>query len=311
MRFKNRAWPALPLALIALAPAAWLSCSGADDDPAAEIDWTLDACGFTEPAAATIDVSEQSDVFHGSVFSEIGAELRSGPSPVFHEVSMESGGCRYYKAVTGSCDPPCESGEACSGDGECVAYPESISGGTLEITGLGDKIVVEPEDWSPGTYYGPAQLPAELFAAGDEIGARLAGADFPALALGANGVALLDTELTASGYELLDGQDAELTWTPGPDPEACVRLVINGFNAVHGAPLSDIIVCEGTDTGSLVVPQAFVEEFPYGATPEVTEGYDWPHSVLTRYTRNSAQTDYGRAELVVRSSTYFQPSHPE
>jgi hypothetical protein len=122
---------------------------------------------------------------------------------------------------------------------------------------------------------------------------------------------LMDSELTESGYEMLDGTDAELSWTPGPDPEACVRLVLNGFNAVHGAPLGDVIVCEGTDTGTLVVPQTFVEEFPYGETPVVTEGYDWPHSELTRYTRNSVDTALGRAELVVRSSTYFQPSHPE
>jgi len=287
------------------------SCAGESEGEDVAYDWTLDECGFAEPAAGTIDVAELSDAFHGGVVSRIEASLRTGPSPLFHEVVMEDGDCRYYKSVVGSCDPPCGSGESCTADGDCVPYPESVSGGKLAITGLGDKIVIEPEDWSPGTYIGPDQLPAELFASGDEIGASLAGADFPALALGVLGVEAMDTELTQAGYEMLDGQDAEITWTPGPDPDACVQLVINGFNAVHGAPLSDIIVCEGSDTGSLSVPQAFVEEFPHGETPLVTEGYDWPHSELTRYSRNSTETELGRAELVVRSTTYFQPSHPE
>ena len=288
------------------------SCSGeGGSEPDVTYDWTLDECGFTEPAAATIDVASLSDVFHSGLVAQIEAQLRSGPGPAFHQVFMEEGDCRYYKSAIGTCDPPCGSGEACTVDDECAAYPESLSGGELRITGLGEPIVIEPEDYSPGTYFGPAQLPGELFLPGDEIGASLPGADFPELALGALGVELMGSELTQSGYEMLDGADAEITWNAGPDPEACVRLVINGFNAVHGAPLSDVIVCEGTDTGTMVVPQAFVEEFPYGETPVVTEGYDWPHSELTRYTRNSVDTEYGRAELVVRSSTYFQPSHPE
>jgi hypothetical protein len=299
------------LLLAASLAGAGLACSEEGDQSDIVYDWTLDECGFTEPVAATIDIAELSDVFHGDVVAQIEAHLRGGPSPTFHEVFMEQGGCRYYKSAIGVCDPPCASGEACDIDGECVAYPESLSGGKLTITGLGEKIEIEPEDWSPGTYLGPAQLPGQPFEAGTEIGASLAGADFPELALGALGIETMDTELTHTGYELLDGQDAEITWAPGPDPAACVKLVINGLNEVHGAPLSDIIVCEGTDSGSLVVPQAFVEEFPYGETPIVTEGYDWPHSELTRYTRNSVVTEYGLAELVVRSSTYFQPSHPE
>ena len=133
----------------------------------------------------------------------------------------------------------------------------------------------------------------------------------PAAAIGAFGVEAMDTALTTDGFEMLDGQDAELTWTAGPDPAACVRLVINGFNDVHGAPLSDIIECETADTGSLIIPRSFVEEFPHGETPDVTEGYDWPHAELTRYTQNIVGTDGGQAKLVIRSTTYFQPSHPE
>ena len=154
-------------------------------------------------------------------------------------------------------------------------------------------------------------LPGHLFDSGAPVGATLPGEDFPAVSLGAVGVATMDTALTASGFEMVSGQDAELTWVPGPDLSACVQVALNGFDVTHGAPLSDIIWCEGQDTGSMVIPAAMVERFPMGKTPEVTSGYDWPHSELTRYTRRSQSTAQGLATLVVRSTTCFLLSHPK
>jgi hypothetical protein len=100
-----------------------------------------------------------------------------------------------------------------------------------------------------------------------------------------------------------------VTYTPGPDPDACVALVLNGSSPSHGAPLRDVIVCEALDTGRIVVPRALVERFPAGSTPEVTEGYDWPHSTLSRYARARADTDAGPIELLVRSTVSFLLSH--
>jgi hypothetical protein len=299
------------IGLLSLAAGLLLLACAEEDGSSQKIDWELDPCGFAEAPSGTIDIASFSDYFHGDIVAHISASLRPAPNPTFHEVLMEQGACRYYKSAIGTCDPACEGGEFCTVDDECVTYPATIGGGTLEITGLQEPIEIEPTSYSPGTYFGPTPLPGELFQPGDRIGARLEGDEFPALALGAEGVALMDTALTDNGYEMLDGQDAEITWTPGPSPDACVQLVINGFNQVHGAPLDNFIVCEGADTGSMTIPQAFVEEFPYGETPPVTEGFDWPHSELTRYTRNSADTEVGRAEIVVRSTAYFQPSHPD
>jgi hypothetical protein len=123
------------------------------------------------------------------------------------------------------------------------------------------------------------------------------------------GVVPVDAELTADGLDMLSGQDLEIAWTTGADPDACVQVVLNGFNETHGAPLSDVIRCESADDGSIVVPSAMVDAFPTGETPEVTEGYDWPHSELTRYTRSTADTSGGSASLVVRSSAYFLLRH--
>lgn len=265
-----------------------------------------DACGFGEVGVATIDVAEIA-----ATYSQIGALVRSGPDPSFHVVSQEEGACRHLEARTGFCDPACAAGEACNADDVCFPYPELVSGGTLTIEGLGDPIEIEPEDWSPGTYVGPWDLPVDLFDESDVVLARLAGDTFPAVSLEAKGVAPIDGEIRDTGFEMRGGADAQVTWTPGPDPDACIRFVLNGPNRRHGAPLDHVIECEGPDTGSLVVPQAIVEAFPIGETPEITEGFDWPQSELTRYARDRGATASGAATLVVRSTIIFRYRHPE
>ena len=193
------------------APGCACTESGASDE---DYDWTLDPCGFSEPTVAEIDVSIRSDVYHDGIFARIEASLRNGPVPLFHEVVMEEGDCKYYKAVPGTCDPACGGGEICTVNDECVAYPEGISGGTLKITGLDETVKIQPEDWSGGAYIGPAGLPGQLFESGDSIGAGLSGDAFPALAVGATGVTVMDTDHTDNGFEMVDGLDAVVTWTP-------------------------------------------------------------------------------------------------
>ena len=298
------------LVLVAAAALAGCADEGAQDGPG-EVVVDLDPCGFADPPAALVDVSVSYDIYHPGAFARIEGTVRDGPLPVQHEVVMEEGGCRYLKASLGDCSPACGAGEFCTIDDVCVPYPIGVSGGTLTVLGLGDPIEITAEDWNPGMYVGPAGLPVDLFDSSDAVGAALSGGDFPAVTLGAKGVDPVEPDLVETGFEMVDGQDAEITWTPGADPEACVRAVLNGFNATHGAPLDDIIECEGTDTGSLAIPQALVEEFPHGETPEVTEGYDWPHSELSRYARSSEDVAAGPARLVVRSTAYFLMSHPE
>lgn len=278
---------------------------GVQSDPAVRVD----PCGFAEPAAGTIDVSERSDVFHQGSYSRITGTFHDAPDPIYHEVVLEQGGCRHLRAKQGFCDPACAGDEICTIDDECEPYPLLASAGTLTLTGLGDAIRIEPEAPGTGTYVGPGGLPAALFDAGDAVRARCSGDEFPEASLAAQGVAAMDPDLTATGLRFSDGSDGEVTWTEGDDPEACVSLVLNSFNALHGAPLTDIIQCESPDDGNLRVPRQVIEQFPVGETPEVTEGYDWPHSELTRYTRSTEQADPGPVTLIVRSTTYFRFSH--
>jgi len=293
------------LAAAALLLAGWTAGCGTEGGPAP----APSPCGFALAVAARIDVSERSDVFHGTAYSRVEATVQDGTPPEIYRVSREEGACRYLRPVDAFCDPPCPGGTTCAPDGTCRPYPASISGGTLTVRGLAVPVEVQPADWSPGTYVGPAGLPEPLFAAGDAITATLMGDAFPALKLAARGVASMDPALARTGFTMPAAADATLTWTPGPDPGACVQVLLKGSNAAHGLPLRDAIVCETTDGGSVVVPSSMVQEFPAGTTPEVTSGYDWPHSELTRYTRGVAQTAYGPAELMVRSTTYFLLGH--
>jgi hypothetical protein len=300
-------------ALVAAA-ALVAACADAGDgalEDAGAVVVDLDPCGFAAPPAALVDVSISYDVYHSGAFARIEGLVRDAPYPVFHDVVMEEGGCRYLEVAYGSCDPACPNGEVCVLGDVCAPYPSALSGGTLTVSGLGEPFEIAAEAWDVGTYVGPAGLPADLFDSSDAVGAKLEGGDFPAVAMGARGVDAIDPDLVETGFEMVDGQDAVITWTPGADPEACVRVVLNGRNATHGAPLDDVIECEGPDTGTLTIPQALVEALPHGATPEVTEGYDWPHSELTRYTRSSVDVEQGPARLLVRSTAYFLLSHPE
>lgn len=289
-----------------LLTAAALLLGSCDAGPPALDPGPADPCGFHEPALGSVDVSLRHDLFHADLYGRVEGLFLDGPLPGFHEVVAVEGACRHRKLVAGPCDPPCSGGELCAAGGQCIAYPNQIGAGTLTVDGLADALSVEPDAYFVGTYDGPGGLDASLFGAGDPVFAELAGDAFPAVSLGARGVAAMDTELTWTGLALPAGEDVTVSWTPGADPAACVALTLYGFNAVHGAPIADIVECVTSDTGAVVVPAALAAQLPTSGTPDVTSGFDWPHSELTRYTRQTVETDAGAARLTVDSTTYFQ-----
>jgi hypothetical protein len=313
-------WPKEFLSLaVCVLWCATLSCAacsgGVESDLGAEISSVDDLTGegndSTGRPSALIELSERTDLFHPAMFSRITAWVKDGPDPEFYAVTLESGSCRYLSLTFGVCSPSCGQTEVCAATNRCEPYPAFVSGGLLTVSGLGMSLEIAPEDWSPGTYNGPAGLPGKLFEAQDEIAVELAGEVFPTVNLKAHGVAAMDPELATTGLALNDGEDAVITWSPGSDPVAFVQVVLYGANFSHGAPLQEMIICEGPDSGSMTIPRALVKKFPYGETPQVTEGYDWPHSELSRLTRSEQMTSLGIARLIVRSTTYFLVSHSQ
>jgi len=281
-----------------------------DDDTVGDDDSADVPCSFPVPAAASIEVVEE--VTYGTPYARVYAWVGDTRFPSYHESTLQEGSCRYLSLAYGNCDPPCDPvAEVCTADDVCEAYPVGLSAGVLDITGLAVPVSVETSEWSPGYYWGPWDLPEDIYGPGDGITATFDGDVFPAVNLSAVGVESMDSSLEGAHLEMHDGQDAEVTWTPGPDPDVCVRVEVNGVNTAHGLPLMDIIECVGTDTGSLTIPAAMVEEFPPGQTQEICVGHDCPPSELTRYTLDSTQTSYGPAELQVRNTVYFFYDHTQ
>ncbi len=281
---------------------------GSDDDSLGDDDDSFaTSCEFQDSAAATIDVAERYGYqFQFTHTSIIRAQLTDGPAPPIYQVFMEQDGCRYEKRHFGFCDPPCGPEETCNVDDACEPYPLEVGAGTMTISGLQVPVTVEPESWAVGRYYGPGDLPEDLFAAQDPIAVSFAGDELPAFTIEAWGVEALETPLSAEESRLIEGQDNVLTWTPGPDPDACVEVVINGVNEAHGMPLHDIITCVGPDDGEVVVPQALIDEIFSGeGLPESCTHRDCPQSVLTRFTRGRTTVDGVTMDLLVRNSVYF------
>ena len=280
---------------------------GDDDDD--DDDVTFDPCTFADPSSAFVDVYE---LYTGGAWNAyVNGRVGDAPWPQFNVVDAEDGSCRYLSFAMGHCEPACNWDEVCTPADVCEAYPTGMSAGVLTVDGLAVAVKVEPEEWSPGYYYGPWDLPDDLFGPGDAITATFAGADFSGAALQAMGVAPMDTDLADDGLELLDGGDVEVTWIAGPNPDACVEVVINGINQAHGLPLMDIIECVGTDTGSMVLPQALVEAFPHGLHEDICVSHDCPPSEITRFTRQTVDTASGPVQLHVHSTVTFSYIHEE
>jgi len=171
-------------------------------------------------------------------------------------------------------------------------------------------VEIDPDpDYYTGYYSSSPDLPDDLFFGDETIRAELEGADFPAFAVEASGVETMFPLSFMNLFVMTDGQDAEISWSSGVNPDACVEVRINSGNFGHGMPLTDIIQCVAPDTGLMTIPSEVIGPFPLGATPDYTAGIDWPPSELTRYTRGVGTTEFGPADLVVRSTYYFPYEH--
>ena len=282
------------------------SGSAGDDDDTHGDDDTTEPPNIEE-ASGVLDVAEMYNQGGSGLSwsSQIRGQLNDGPDPTFHRVTMEQGECAYLELHQALCDPPCGGDQVCDAFGECQTYPGGLTAGTLTVTGVGDPIVIEPQEWYPGLYYGPFGLPGDLFETGATLTAAFTGDQLPPLTLQALGVAPMDTTLADEDFVIVPGQDNVFTWTPGPDPGARVEIVINATNIAHGAPLTDIIHCTGPDDGELTLPQDLVDAFPVDQIPESCIHFDCPPSELTRHTTSAAEVDGQTILLIVRSTVYF------
>lgn len=278
--------------------------TGDDDDD--DDDTGPGATAFIDDTAGRITVSERYN-YDRSLHhkSDVHGQLNVSPDPAMHHIIMEEGECRYLEVEYGYCDPPCGQFEVCTTDDVCQPFPTGVSAGILTISGLAEPVVIEPQSYNEGLYYGPFGLPEDLFETGATVTAEFAGDVLPAMTLDAVGVEPIDTDLADDGFVIVPGQANVFTWTPGPDPEAGVQVRINSVNIAHGMPLNDIIWCVGPDDGELIIPQEMVDYFPLDDIPESCTHFDCPPSELTRLSRDTVDIDGSLIELMVHSSVYF------
>ena len=210
--------------------------------------------------------------------------LTSRPAPPGELVAVE-GACALYQHPTVSCDD-----EACSGScflDLCLQYPENAGAGLVSIDGLVSD--VEIQLWE-GLYHGEP-TPGDLFTPGAAITACATGDVFPAFEIAGRGVADLTDEFPV--MELEDDRDYTLRWTPGDDGATSFQLVLAvGW---HGLPYEQMILCEGPDSGELVVSQRLIRELRRANIDFLSAHFSW----AARFTRSAIETAAGRVELFI------------
>ena len=235
------------------------------------------------------------------------------PRPRYMTLEMEAGGCRMWSYEPGGCG---ECNGLCDAEGECVPFRPPLSAGVLTFAGInGGDLEMEPSEYG---YFLDTTIPADLFAPGAEVTVTAAGGDdVDGFSLAAGGVDPIAIDLVAQGegenqdtLRLEDGADLTLSWEPAR-PGTRVRLEINSNNQGHGLPVDSMIECESDDDGSLTVPRAMIEAFPYKDYQNICAGTDCPPSSLTRYRWDRAAVGDLEVELRVEFRAQFIVVHEQ
>lgn len=228
------------------------------------------------------------DIQREELYTTLSGAVADGVVPVsVLENVGEQGGCRLLRRNNPFCDPPCGPSQTCDFDGSCIPYPLNHDVGIVTVDGMLEPVMVEPV--VPTYEYFDTDLPHPAWDPGAAIELRAAGGDYEAFTLHGSGVEMIEP----AGEALVLDPVADLTveWIPG-DGTGTVRVELNIDQ--HGITPVELW-CVGEDTGSLVVPAAFIEEFvQFGVT-------GFPSVSYFRETVDSVQIAPGCVEFGVRA----------
>lgn len=223
------------------------------------------------------------------------AALRDGPELPGLELVAEEGDCAYWKRVEeGFCETPCSG--FCSPEGTCVPWPANRSAGFIAVTGLRGALGFEP---TASGYQTESSIEGDLFDPGASIQVEAPGDEVPGFSLSATGVEPFEDEIDVISLE--DGVDEVVSWTPASSGRIQLALRLGW----HGAPFTDMLLCETEDVGSLVVPGSLISQFPY-----FEGGLFQVPSSMGRFDRAVVDTPDGTVELFVGSMQYIGFYHP-
>lgn len=186
------------------------------------------------------------DVILEAEYSAINGEVRADlvQTTIITENAAE-GECVMRTVANPFCDPPCGGGEVCTNAKTCEIFPERITVGTVNISGMEVPVAMEP---AADSRYFETNLPHPAIAAGAALELTADGITMEGLGFGAlSGV-------TPELY-VAEGNNVDLTWEP-EDGEAWVRIELNIDQ--HGISPATLF-CDVPDTGSYSIPAALVD----------------------------------------------------
>lgn len=203
------------------------------------------------------------------------------PSTIRFEVGR-SDGCVLWQKIVPYCEQPCEADEACDHDGECVPYPVPQDIGPVAFGGLNQPLELSADAY--GNYW-DTSLDYPLFDAGTGVLASAPGI------FELRGFGVEPLVVPAASFELVPGQDMDITWTAGSSP-AWVEFTFNIDQ--HGlSPLT--MICQLEDTGSAALPAGLLDQLVNSGV----SGY--PSAWMRRRTADAAQLEQGCVDLQVYS----------
>lgn len=252
-------------------------------------------------AAGTLEIIE---VYSGGAGEVVGsylyADFGDRPDPTLYRQVGAGGACKVWQRAIGTCEPACGVDEICDADSQCRPAARPVSAGALTITGLTQDVTGTPGEF--GYQFAPDLGGGDLFTPGADITVTAAGADIAAFTATLDGVS--DLGIPGVGLvELVDGNDATITWTPdGSDAEVEVVLQLGW----HGLPATAIIACRVADAaGQVVVPAQLIGHFPYFEGFGLFQVPSW----IERFSRRTLDTTQGPLVIDVASRVNLGVTH--
>lgn len=269
--------------------AALAACGGDGGNP-------VDAGPFLDAGPDDFHVERSGfvNLIEGGGFFSVAAVIQDGgelplPAPI-----AAGGECTVYRRPgPARCEPPCDG--VCVATDTCVPFRAGVDAGTITVTGLRAPLTFVHGDFG----YEPTPQPGtELFADDATITVSAPGAAIPGFSVTLAGVPALAGATTT--LTLVDGRDAEVTWTAAGAGRIQLSLLVGW----HGAPYEAMLLCETDDDGALTIPGAVVSALPRAST-----GLESHPSTLTRFRRASVLAPAGPIEIVVGSQAFVHFTH--